>query len=126
MSNLWTKIKVWTKVVLISLILIYVLIFIIKNSGQQVQFWYWFNNPLRSSLLLFTLITFAAGAIFALLFRMTYRTIAQLREMYSGADRDKEKKEFEEMKQQVAKMQTGSPTTEPSMKSERTEGSTPS
>ena len=35
MANLWLRIKIWTKIVLVSLVLIYVLLFTFKNAKQE-------------------------------------------------------------------------------------------
>jgi uncharacterized integral membrane protein len=79
--NLWLRIKVWMKVTLFSILLVYILIFVVQNSGKTIDFWYWFGSTLHSSLLLFTLITFVAGAVVALLIRTIFKTIKQMREV---------------------------------------------
>jgi uncharacterized integral membrane protein len=100
--NLWLRIKVWLKVTLFSILLVYILIFITKNSGKSVEFWYWYNGTLQSSLLLFTLITFFAGAIAALLIRTIFKTLSQIRQVKKlNAER-----ELAEMKAKASMLQT--------------------
>src|SRR4051812_50146358 len=107
--NLWLRFKVWTKVTLFSILLVYILIFIGQNSGKSVEFWYWFGATLKSSLLLFTLITFAAGAIVALLTRTIFRTLSQVREVQRLSD----ERELAEMRAKAAMLQTRPPLSSP-------------
>src|SRR5437868_2425254 len=81
MRDLWLKIKVWSKITFLSLLVIYALVFVIENSRTSVDFWYWYNSQLHSSLFLFTFLTFAAGVMATLLFGMVRRTFAQLKEL---------------------------------------------
>jgi uncharacterized integral membrane protein len=84
MRELWLKIKVWTKIIFFALLLIYILIFVMENSGQPpVQFWYWFKPRLQSPFLLFILMTFLAGIVVSILFRPIRRTLLQLRQLYA-------------------------------------------
>ena len=50
MGNLWLKIKVWTKGICFGLVLLYVLVFVIKNN-RPVRFWWWYNHDDQYSLL---------------------------------------------------------------------------
>ena len=81
MRDLWLKIKVWSKIIFLSFLVIYALVFVIENSGQRVDFWYWYNSRLQSSLFLFALFTFAAGVMATLLFTMVKRTFAQVQQL---------------------------------------------
>ena len=86
MRDLWLKIKVWSKIIFLSLLVIYALVFTIENSGQRVDFWYWYNSRLQASLFVFALLTFAAGVIATLLFAMVKRTFAQLHELRTAKE----------------------------------------
>jgi hypothetical protein len=105
--NLWLRIKIWTKIILFSLLLIYILFFVGKNSGKTVEFWYWYNATLKSSLLLFTCITFITGAIVALLLRTISKTLGQMSEV----NRLTAERELAEMKAKAAMLQTRPPAT---------------
>jgi uncharacterized integral membrane protein len=109
--NLWLRIKVWTKVTLFSILLVYILIFVVKNSGKSVEFWYWFDATLKSSLLLFTVITFAAGAIVALLTRTILKTLSQLREV----KRLDAERELAAMRAKAGMLQTKPAPSEPAL-----------
>jgi uncharacterized integral membrane protein len=63
MARLWLKIKFWSKTVLISAAVIYVLLFTGFNSRESVNFWYWFGHAPTEPLLLLVVYAFFAGAI---------------------------------------------------------------
>jgi uncharacterized integral membrane protein len=106
--TLWLRIKVWTRIIVFSVLLIYILIFVGKNSGKGVEFWYWYDATLKSSLLLFTFITFIAGAVVAMLLRTIFKTASQVREV----QRLTAQRELAEMKAKAAMLQTRPATSE--------------
>jgi hypothetical protein len=83
MSNLWLKIKVWTKLIVLALALIYVAFFIMKNSEKQATLWFWFGrgNDVTTSVLKLVAITFFIGILVAVLTRTTLRTIRQIQDL---------------------------------------------
>ena len=123
MGNLWLKIKIWTKVTLILLILIHVVVFAVKNSEPQatVSFWYFFQTTLWStSVLNLLLLAFLAGILTALLTRTALRTVSQFRELKHRQVTEQREKELESLKAQ-ANLRTR-PTMSPSADASRTEG----
>jgi hypothetical protein len=80
MSDLWINIKFWLKTTLVSLLSIYVLLFIWKNSGQAVKFW-WFplQDSLNTSVLYLSAGAFLAGVVATILAKTTLTTIKQFR-----------------------------------------------
>ena len=110
--NLWVKIKVWTKITVFALVALYLMIFVIKNADQNVNFWYWHTGTWP--LLAFTFFTFMAGVIVALLVRTTWKTIAQIRDMRTRSAGDRAQRELADMKAKAAMLQTKpSPDTSP-------------
>lgn len=99
MNNLWLKIKVWTKGIVAALLLIYMLVFIIRNSGQTVRFWWFFGQEPETSLLVFTFFTFLFGVVITLLVRAGFKTIRQIREY-------REKNRTARLEREVADMRT--------------------
>ena len=84
MNNLWLRIKVWTKVLLIAAIFVYIIVFTYKNASQpKVRFWYWVNRQPDTNLLLLVLGAFLAGVICAFLLRTMLRTVRQVQEIQS-------------------------------------------
>ena len=105
MSNFWLKVKVWTKLTLLFLILIYLLIFVAKNSDEPVKFWYWYNRQWDTSLLYFTFFTFLAGVVAATLARMVYKTVGQFREMRRRTEQERNERELAELRSKAAMLQ---------------------
>src|SRR4051812_2878914 len=83
MGNLWLKIKVWTKVILFALVLIYVTLFIINNSENQAKLWIWIGRgkEVNTSVLKLVAIAFFIGILVAVLTRTTLRTIRQIQDL---------------------------------------------
>jgi small-conductance mechanosensitive channel len=81
MGDLWLKIKIWTKGIVLGLIVLYVLVFLLKNTGQDaVKLWFWFHTELTISPLLLALSTFLIGIIATILFRTLFNTVQQVKE----------------------------------------------
>ena len=103
---MWLKIKVWTKVTLFGLLAIYAAIFLIKNTGRDVEFWYWFNRAPKLPVLLLVLGAFLAGVVLTILLRTTFKTIRQIRELQARNRADKLHREVEEMRVKAAALRT--------------------
>ncbi len=61
MSDTWLKIKAWTKGILFGAVVVYVVLFVFKNSGARVRFWWWFGYSRQIDALFLALVSFAAG-----------------------------------------------------------------
>ncbi len=82
MSNLWMKIRIWTKAVLFVLGVTYALMFIVKNDDQVVDLWFLpFSKPSKLSLLILMAIIFGLGVVMTLLIGTARRTIKQIRDV---------------------------------------------
>jgi uncharacterized integral membrane protein len=81
--NLWLQIRVFTKVTLFSLVSLYLLIFVLMNTGtdRQVRLWLWFGSEPTVPVLLFIPAAFAMGVISTLLVRTICRTVTQIRDL---------------------------------------------
>ena len=81
--SLWMKIRVWTKIVLLSAVAIYLLIFVFKNTGEDkhISLWVWFGKEPTAPVLIFLPAAFLFGVIATLLARTVWRTLRQLQEM---------------------------------------------
>jgi lysylphosphatidylglycerol synthetase-like protein (DUF2156 family) len=106
MGNLWLKIKVWAKVILFSLVALYVLLFIYNNSGKEVDLWYWFNHSYKGSALLLAAIAFVIGVVGTLLVRTIIRTVRQIRDVNDRTRALRLEREMMDMKTKAAKLQT--------------------
>src|SRR5688500_7494434 len=106
MGNLWLKIKIWTKVTIAGILSLYLLIFIIKNIGQNTTFWYWYNRSYQGSMLLLVLFAFLIGGLVTLLATTTFRTIRQSHERRARTRSAKLEREVAEMRGKAAMLQT--------------------
>jgi uncharacterized integral membrane protein len=103
---MWLKIKVWTKIVLFALLALYALVFLVKNSGREVQFWYWYNRDPQLPVLTLVLATFVVGVIGTILIRTTFKTIRQVRELQTRGRSERLQREVDEMKMKAATLRT--------------------
>lgn len=99
MANLWLKIKIWTKVLLVVLAVAYVVTFAVSNSEKPATFWYFVNIPtVTTSVLKLVLIAFVSGVAVAVLARTTFRTIGQIRELKERQATERRERELEDLK----------------------------
>lgn len=97
MADLWLKIKVWTKISLFGLVLLYVLVFCVENSGK-VELWVWPNHKPQTSVLLLAFYAFASGVVLTILVRTTLKTISQIRDLQHRSRHDRLAREVADMK----------------------------
>lgn len=81
MGNVWLKVRIWIKVALLALVLLYVLFFVYKNAKEPVKLWYWYNRQPQTTVLMLALCSFLAGVVGTLLVRTTFSTIRQVNEL---------------------------------------------
>lgn len=106
MNNFWLKLKIWTKTTIAAVVLIYALLFIAKNSGQAVEFWYFpFKPTVNTSMLLLIAGTFLAGVVATLIVRTTFSTLRQVRELRARSRIDKLERDQASIKVKAAMLQ---------------------
>ena len=103
---MWLKIKVWTKVVLFVLLLVYALIFIFINSDKTVKFWYWYGREPEMPVLILVFSAFITGIIGTILIRTTVKTIRQIRELQSRGRAERLQREVDDMRTKAAALRT--------------------
>src|SRR3954470_18407953 len=113
MGNLWLKIRVWTKVVAFSFILIYVLAFTYFNYAQKVKFWVWFSTEPNTSVLGLALVAFLVGVIGTILTRTTLKTISQIKQLRTRTRTDKMERQMAAMQAKAGRLQTKAEGTAP-------------
>ena len=119
MSNVWLKFKIWFKLILFGLIAIYVLLFLLNNTGKTVQLWLWFGETgtYSSSILALVFVVFVISAIGTFLTSTIWRTVRQIREAGNRSRTQRLEKAIAEMNAKAAKLQirpdTGAPTDTP-------------
>jgi hypothetical protein len=100
MTNAFLKVKVWTKVILFALVLVYLTFFMVENSENKATLWVWFGRerPLETSVLKLVLVAFLAGVIGTLLVRTLLRTLRQIREVRDRNRTERIERELVDMK----------------------------
>ena len=81
MQNVWLKFKVWTKITIYSLLLLYIICFTLLNANKPVKIWFWYNNEPETTVVRVILVTLLAGVAGTLLTGTVVRTIRQLRQL---------------------------------------------
>ena len=105
MNDLWLTIKAWFKGLVFVAILLYASIFIYKNNGETVHFWYW-SQPTETSVFMLSSSAFIAGIIFAIILRTTWKTWRQISEIRGRSRTGKLEREMADMKAKAAMLQT--------------------
>jgi lysylphosphatidylglycerol synthetase-like protein (DUF2156 family) len=106
MDTVWQSFKLWTKLILVAAVLLYVLLFVYNNSGQPVQFWWWFNRTPETSVFFLTAGAFLTGVVMTLLIRTLWKTFRQIRRSQDRSRTDRLEREMAEMRSKAAKLQT--------------------
>ncbi len=105
MNDLWLTIKAWFKGIVFVAILLYASVFIYKNNGETVHFWYW-SQPTETSVFMLASSAFIAGIIFAIILRTTWKTWRQISEIRGRSRTGKLEREMADMKAKAAMLQT--------------------
>ena len=100
------KIRIWTKVILLSLAAIYTLLFLFLNSTEQVSVWLFWGVEPTTSLLVAILGAFLLGSLLTLLVRMVIKTVRQMGKAREMGRTKKLEGEIRDMRTKAAKLQT--------------------
>jgi hypothetical protein len=111
MTNVWLKIRIWTKVVVFSVVGIYALLFVVKNWNVTVsRVTIPFVTEYHDSQLLAVLLGTAAISIIAWsLLRTIAKTARQLKDMRGRSRTAKLEKEVAQMRAKAGRLQTREP-----------------
>jgi hypothetical protein len=104
MRTTWLKVWVWMKVWAAALLLIYLLVFVYRNSQQKVTFWVWWNTEPTTSSLLLAVFSFVAGGSSFLVLRTAFRTIRQVKELQQRNQLERKQREIDEMHAKAASL----------------------
>jgi uncharacterized integral membrane protein len=111
MGETWLKIKAWTKGILAALVVVYLILFVFKNGGQDIHFWWWFGHNPNIDALYMALVAFFAGAIVVILVQTTWRTVRQVRDVHAERRLDRLERENANIRSKAAMLQTNAPPT---------------
>jgi uncharacterized integral membrane protein len=115
MSDLWLKIKLWTKVIVTSAVALYFLIFLGQNHGHPVDVWFWFSDVFHTSVLRLIFYVFVGGIVTAFMTQTTVKTLYQFRTLRAKAATARAEQQLADLKAQQAAAQTSS--TDPAKRS---------
>jgi uncharacterized integral membrane protein len=91
------KIRIWTKLILIGLVALYVGLFILFNTSKPVELWLFPRVEPSVSVLLALLAAFVLGSLVTLLTRAVMRTIQQIKAARQRGRADKLEREIADM-----------------------------
>ena len=104
---MWLKIKVWTKAIIGGLLLLYAMVFLLKNSDETARIWYWpFKAKYQIALLFLVFFVFFAGVVGTILVRTTFKTLSQIRELQRRSRAQKLEREVADMRSKAAMLKT--------------------
>lgn len=104
MNSMWLSIKIWSKVVIVTLLAICVLVFVLYNLNKPVTIWLWNDRP--TTLLSVVFYTWVLSVLGTLLVWTTYKTLRQFRDMRHRSRTDRLEREMADMKTKAAMLQT--------------------
>lgn len=105
LSDSLLKLWIWTKIILLALVVIYLLAFAWSNSGddKQVLVWLFFGREPKVNVLVALVGAFALGSLTTILIRTVFNTVRQMR---SARDRDRTAR----LEREIADMRTKAST----------------
>ena len=92
MSAVWTKFKMWTRIIVFGAAAIYVLIFIVLNRDKTVDLHFVFKEYKQISVLILLLITSISSIVGWWLFKAIFLTMRQMRDINRLAELDRAQK----------------------------------
>ena len=113
MDNFWLTVKVWTKTTIIAIVVVYGLLFIYNNSGENVRFWWWFGHNEEHTKLAFGLASFLFGVIMTILVKTTFTTLRQVQTLQNRSRTQRIERDIAEMKGKASRLQTRPTTANP-------------
>jgi uncharacterized membrane protein YcjF (UPF0283 family) len=102
MTNLWLRIKIWTKGIIFGLLLLYALAFVFKNQGYPATMWVAPYRAIDSTVLLVAFFAFMAGVVVAILVRTSLVTVRQVRELKERSRSIKLERTVQDMQNKAA------------------------
>jgi hypothetical protein len=108
MNTTWLKIKVWTKFTLITIVVIYLIAFVLVNRNAEIapSLDFVFAKHDRPNALLVLLLTGVFSVVGWWLFRTVFKTVRQIRQVRRQAHLERIEREHADMVAKAAKLQT--------------------
>ena len=106
MNDLWLTIKAWIKGLIFAAIVLYSILFIYNNSGEPVQFWWWFKRTHPTSVFFLASGAFLVGMVFTVILQTSWKTWRQINEIRVRSRTGKLERSMAEVKAKAAMLQT--------------------
>ncbi|MEM1012357.1 MAG: hypothetical protein AAGI46_09055 [Planctomycetota bacterium] len=97
-SDTLLKVRIWTKVTLLSIVAIYTIVFVLLNGRGTIDVWLFPTVTLNTSPIVGLLAAFVLGALAMLLTRMAFATLRQAKTAREKGRTDRLEREIQEMK----------------------------
>lgn len=105
-SDTFLKIRIWAKIILLALLVLYALLFLFKNS-QPVSLWLFFGFEIQSiNVILALLGAFLLGSLTTIAVRMVFKTVTQVRNSRDRGRTERLEREIADMRTKAATLQT--------------------
>lgn len=107
-DTMWQKVKLWTKIVVLGLVLLHGLLFVVLNLGKVVEpdLSLIYRSYDRPNFLLVMLLTSVFSIFGWWMFWLVFRTVRQLRDANERGRTEKLEREVEQIKAKAAMLQT--------------------
>ncbi|HZL36937.1 MAG TPA: hypothetical protein VFC78_16575 [Tepidisphaeraceae bacterium] len=102
MGKFWLKFWVTTKITIVTLLLLYILIFVWVNHSNQAKVWVWISDEIHTTTLMVAFFSFLAGVVGTILVRTTLKTLRQIRDLQARNRHEKMHRDLEDMKTKAA------------------------
>jgi low affinity Fe/Cu permease len=112
MASTWLKIKMWTRLTLISVVLLYLLVFIIKNRDNDIKISVPLVKEYNDLNVLVVMLLTAVFSIFGWwLLKTVLRAVRQIKDINRKAKIERMEREHSDMLAKASKLQTRAETT---------------
>ena len=104
-SDTLLKIRIWAKIILLAILVVYTLLFLFLNS-DQTDLWLFFGTTIRTNVIVALLGAFLLGALTTIAVRMVLKTVQQMRLSRDRGRTDRLEREIADMRTKSARLQT--------------------
>lgn len=105
-SDTLLKIRIWAKIILLVLVLVYTLLFVFFNQRDVVLWYFPFADRATVPVLVALIGAFILGAMLAVLIRMVLKTVTQIRDSRDRGRTERLEREIADMRTKAGSLQT--------------------
>jgi hypothetical protein len=105
MKGFFLRFWLWIKAIVLGAVILYLILFVAKNSDKSMRVWLWIGREPDVSLLGLISTLLAAGVLLTLLIKTVFTTIRQLQEARAKARTARLEREVAEMRAKAEMLQ---------------------